>query len=647
MKGVVVAMAAEKNKSGMTIVEVVVAMTIISISTAIMCSGISTSLSIIRKSIDLINKMAENKSSLFENIADNKTENINKTTLEFNGKSYDLYEIKAENDSGELLYYSTNEAELNTRGLIQCFIETFEKLSNGEFSGVILTKNSVDCSENSDASNAFKDYLKDAYGIDGSDFYWRIVRDSSDGTYKIALTESLKPYISDGSFTKVDVASVKIGSTNYSNIKSGYCQFKSIHPSSNSFNGGSDYLILNTINGPDVDADTFLTDADFNTGENGSEILNLFDYFCVSNNYTGTINSDNCPDIAKQELKNRGIDLDKFVLNFSFNGGNPIFSYAVDADKSELSNNDYVLAQRAEISAGEVKYSSGFTKVTINGDGISVGSELSSMEIFNDETVFENKEYSSTLKNMFEYFMLDKRISDSIYSESASDSVKDEAKTETGIDSENSLWLVKRDENNDSLLFKYSAVLPLTDMKYGDNYKKYSDILVRTVSAKYDFDKDKWTYTDGYSQLKYTDGVFTLSDKDIAMEDLSDDEASFISAVENGWSQNESSDDIDGESGYTVTDGERVINDTTAGKIIENAKTNFNIDLDKYYWKISDNGDLLTFVKKSDVPSDNDGNPDVSKTIKATQIKFSKLKKEDAEVSIALENDIYVLNLVS
>lgn len=637
-------MTANSNKSGMTIVEVVIAMTIISISAAIMCSGVSTSLGIIRKSVDLINDNAENKSSLFENIADNKTENINKTTLEFNGKSYDLYEIKAENDSGELLYYSANEAELNTRGLIQCFIEAFEKLSNGELSGVILTKNSVDYSENSDASNAFKDYLNDTYGIDSNDFYWRIVRDSSDGTYKIALTESLKPYISDGSFTKVELASVKIGSDNYSNIKSGYCQFKSVHPSSNSFNGGSDYLILNTINGPDVDSDTFLTEDNFNTEENGSEILKLFDYFCVSNNYTGTINSDNCPDIAKQELKSHDIDLDKFVLNFSFNGGSPVFSYAVDAEKSKLNNNDYVLAQRAEISAGEVKYSSGFTKITINGDGTSIGSQLSSMNVFDDETVFENGDYSSTLKNMFEYFMLEKRISGSIDSENASDSVKDEVKTKTGIDSENSLWLAERDENNDSLLFKYSAALPLTEMKYGDNYKKYSDILVRTVSAEYDFDKDKWTYTDGYSQLKYTNGVFVLSDKDIDMEDLSDDEAMFISAVENGWSQNGKPDELDGESGYTITEGDRAVNDTDAGKIIENAKANFSIDLNEYYWKISSSGDLLTFVKKSDVSNDSDGNPDTSKTIKAVQIKIGKLKKTEQEVRISLENDIYVLS---
>lgn len=637
-------MTANSNKSGMTIVEVVIAMTIISISAAIMCSGVSTSLGIIRKSVDLINDNAENKSSLFENIADDKTENINKTTLEFNGKSYDLYEIKAENDSGELLYYSANEAELNTRGLIQCFIEAFEKLSNGELSGVILTKNSVDYSENSDASNAFKDYLNDTYGIDSNDFYWRIVRDSSDGTYKIALTESLKPYISDGSFTKVELASVKIGSDNYSNIKSGYCQFKSVHPSSNSFNGGSDYLILNTINGPDVDSDTFLTEDNFNTEENGSEILKLFDYFCVSNNYTGTINSDNCPDIAKQELKSHDIDLDKFVLNFSFNGGSPAFSYAVDAEKSKLNNNDYVVAQRAEISAGEVKYSSGFTKITINGDGTSIGSQLSSMEIFDDATIFENKDYSSTLKNMFEYFMLEKRISGSIDSENASDSVKDEVKTKTGIDSENSLWLAERDENNDSLLFKYSAALPLTEMKYGDNYKKYSDILVRTVSAEYDFDKDKWTYTDGYSQLKYTNGVFVLSDKDIDMEDLSDDEAMFISAVENGWSQNGKPDELDGESGYTITDGDRAVNDTDAGKIIENSKANFNIDLNEYYWKISSSGDLLTFVKKSDVSNDSDGNPDTSKTIKAVQIKIGKLKKTEQEVRISLENDIYALS---
>ena len=64
-------MAVRKNKKGMTIVEVVIAMTIIAISTAIMCSGISTSLSIIRKSVDLINNNAENKSCLYEIIADN------------------------------------------------------------------------------------------------------------------------------------------------------------------------------------------------------------------------------------------------------------------------------------------------------------------------------------------------------------------------------------------------------------------------------------------------------------------------------------------------------------------------------------------------------------------------------------------------
>lgn len=639
-------MPVKKNKSGMTIVEVVIAMTIIAISTAIMCSGISTSLGVIRKSVDLINNNAENKSSLLENIANNETENINKTNLEFNGKSYDIYELKSENDSGELLYYSANKATLNTRGIIQCFIETYEKLSSGAFSGVILTKNSIDYSENSDASNALKNYMKDTYGIDANDFYWRIVRDSSDGTYKIALTDDLKPYISEGGFVKIDLASVKIGSTNYSDITSGYCQLKNIHPSSNSFNGGSDYLILNTVEGPDVDSDTFLTKDDFNTSENGSMIYNLFDYFCVSNNYTGVINSDNCPDIAKSELKNKGIDLDKIVLNYSFNGGSPAFSYSDKAEKSKLKNNDYVLAQKAVITTGDVKYSSGFTKVTKKDEGLIIGSEIMSMDVFDDNNIFEDKAHALTIKNMFKYFMLEKRIDDSVYSEKASDSIKDEVKKETGIDSENSLWLVKRDENNDKLIFKYSTVLPLSEMKYGDNYKKYTNILVRTISAEYDFEKNKWNYIDGYSQLKYVDGAFILSDKDILLDDLSDEEALLISAIENGWSQNGNPDNVDGESGYTDIDGERVVNGTATGKIIENARTNFDIDLDEYYWKISGNGDLLTFVKKSDVPVDSDGNPDKSEKVKATQIKISKFKKTEQEVSFVLEKDIYVLNLL-
>lgn len=643
-RGVVRAMAVKKNKSGMTIVEVVIAMTIIAISTGIMCSGISTSLSIIRKSSDLIKDNAENKSSLFENIADNKTENINKTGLEFNGKNYDIYEVKSENDSGELRYYSTQEATLNTRGLIQCFIESYEKLSSGDLSGVVLTKNSIDYSENSDASNAFKNYLNDTYGIDANDFYWRILRDSSDGTYKIALTDGLKSYISDGSFVKVNSASVKIGSTNYSNVKSGYCQFKNIHPSSNSFNGGSDYLILNTVKGPDVDADTFLTSDDFNTTKNGSVIFNLFDYLCVSNSYTGNVNSDNCPDIAKNELKNRGIDLDKITLNFNFNGGSPIISYCDKADKSKLKNNDYVLAQNAEIANGVVKYSSGFTKIIKNDGGMEIGSELVSMDVFDDDKIFEDSSHASTIKNMFSYFMLEKRISDSIDSENASDEVKTDVKMETGIDSENALWKVKRDKNNDNLMFKYSTVLPLSEMKYGDNYKKYSDILIRTISAEYNFEKNKWSYSDGYSQLKYIDGLFVISDNDILLDDLSDEEVLLISAIENGRSQNGNIAELDGESGYTIEDDKRLINDTLAGKIIENAKTNFNVDLDKYYWKVSDNGDLLTFVKKSDVSVDSDGNPDISKNIKANQIKISKLKKTEQEVKIALDNNIYILS---
>lgn len=636
-------MAVKQNKSGMTIVEVVIAMTIIAISTGIMCSGISTSLGIIRKSVDLINNSAENKSSLLENIANNKTENIKKTNLLFNGKGYDIYELKSENDSGELFYYSTKEASLNTRGLIQCFIETYEKLSSGAFSGVTLTKSSIDYSENSDASNAFKDYLNDTYGIDINDFYWRIVRDASDGAYKIALSQGLKPYISDGGFVKIDLASVKIGSTDYSNIKSGYCQFKNIHPSSNSFNGGSDYLILNTVIGPDVDIDTFLTKDDFNTSENGSMIFKLFDYLCVSNNYTGIIDSDNCPDAAKNELKNLGFDLNKFTLNYSFNGGNPIFAYC-EAEKTELKNNDYVIAQNAEVANGAVDYSSGFTKIIKNDEGLTIGSELRSMNIFDDQTVFKDKAHGSTIKNMFKYFILDKRISDSIDSEKASDSIKSEVLERTGIDSENSLWTVNRDENNDSLIFKYSAVLPLSTMKYGDNYKKHSDILVRTISAEYNFEKNKWSYTDGYSQLKYIDNIFVLSDKAIDKDDLSDEEALLISAIENGWAQNGKSDKLDGESGYTNEDGERTVNDTEAGKIIENSKTKFDVDLDEYYWKISGKGDLLTFVKKSDVPVDSEGNPDESEIIKATQIRISKLKKQEQEVSISLDYGIYVIH---
>lgn len=627
-------MAVRKNKKGMTIVEVVIAMTIIAISTAIMCSGISTSLSIIRKSVDLINNNAENKSSLYENIADNKTENINKTILEFNGKNYDVYEVKSENDSGELVYYSVSEASLNSRGLLQCFIETYEKLSSGDLGGTALVKNSIDFSENSDVSNTFKDYLKDTYGIDANSFYWRIVKDLSDNTYKIAMTDELKPYISEGSFVKINLASVKIGSTNYSNLKSGYCQFKNIHPDSNSFNGGNDYLILNTVKGPNVDIDTFITKEAFDTEKNGSLIFNLFEYFCVSNNYTGEVNSDSCPDIAKDELKKMGIDVNKLALNFSFNNGSPTISYCDNTDKSKLKNNDYIKASSSDITNGKVKYSSGFTKITIDENGIKIDENLRSMDVFEDDSIFKDKSNAVIIKNMFEYFMLDKRIDNSVYSEKADDIDKDEVKKETGIDSENSLWTVKCDKNNENLMFKFSSTLPVSEMKQGDNYKKYSDTLVKTISARYDFEKDKWSYTDGYSQLKYTDGVFILSDKAISKEDLSEQQALLISAVENGWSQNGRPNELDGESGYTIQDGEKIVNDTAAGKIIKNAKANFNVDLDKYYWKISDNGDLLMFVKKSDIPLDSEGKPDSSKKVRALQIKISSLKKEDIEVNI-------------
>lgn len=627
-------MAVRKNKKGMTIVEVVIAMTIIAISTAIMCSGISTSLSIIRKSVDLINNNAENKSSLYENIADNKTENINKTILEFNGKNYDVYEVKSENDSGELVYYSVSETSLNSRGLLQCFIETYEKLSSGDLGGTALVKNSIDFSENSDVSNTFKDYLKDTYGIDANSFYWRIVKDLSDNTYKIAMTDELKPYISEGSFVKINLASVKIGSTNYSNLKSGYCQFKNIHPDSNSFNGGNDYLILNTVKGPNVDIDTFITKEAFDTEKNGSLIFNLFKYFCVSNNYTGEVNSDSCPDIAKDELKKMGIDVNKLALNFSFNNGSPTISYCDNTDKSKLKNNDYIKASSSDITNGKVKYSSGFTKITIDENGIKIDENLRSMDVFEDDSIFKDKSNAVIIKNMFEYFMLDKRIDNSVYSEKADDIDKDEVKKETGIDSENSLWTVKCDKNNENLMFKFSSTLPVSEMKQGDNYKKYSDTLVKTISARYDFEKDKWSYTDGYSQLKYTDGVFILSDKAISKEDLSEQQALLISAVENGWSQNGRPNELDGESGYTIQDGEKIVNDTAAGKIIKNAKANFNVDLDKYYWKISDNGDLLMFVKKSDIPLDSEGKPDSSKKVRALQIKISNLKKEDIEVNI-------------
>lgn len=627
-------MAVRKNKKGMTIVEVVIAMTIIAISTAIMCSGISTSLSIIRKSVDLINNNAENKSSLYENIADNKTENINKTILEFNGKNYDVYEVKSENDSGELVYYSVSEASLNSRGLLQCFIETYEKLSSGDLGGTALVKNSIDFSENSDVSNTFKDYLKDTYGIDANSFYWRIVKDLSDNTYKIAMTDELKPYISEGSFVKINLASVKIGSTNYSNLKSGYCQFKNIHPDSNSFNGGNDYLILNTVKGPNVDIDTFITKEAFDTEKNGSLIFNLFEYFCVSNNYTGEVNSDSCPDIAKDELKKMGIDVNKLALNFSFNNGSPTISYCDNTDKSKLKNNDYIKASSSDITNGKVKYSSGFTKITIDENGIKIDENLRSMDVFEDDSIFKDKSNAVIIKNMFEYFMLDKRIDNSVYSEKADDIDKDEVKKETGIDSENSFWTVKCDKNNENLMFKFSSTLPVSEMKQGDNYKKYSDTLVKTISARYDFEKDKWSYTDGYSQLKYTDGVFILSDKAISKEDLSEQQALLISAVENGWSQNGRPNELDGESGYTIQDGEKIVNDTAAGKIIKNAKANFNVDLDKYYWKISDNGDLLMFVKKSDIPLDSEGKPDSSKKVRALQIKISNLKKEDIEVNI-------------
>lgn len=627
-------MAVRKNKKGMTIVEVVIAMTIIAISTAIMCSGISTSLSIIRKSVDLINNNAENKSSLYENIADNKTENINKTILEFNGKNYDVYEVKSENDSGELVYYSVSEASFNSRGLLQCFIETYEKLSSGDLGGTALVKNSIDFSENSDVSNTFKDYLKDTYGIDANSFYWRIVKDLSDNTYKIAMTDELKPYISEGSFVKINLASVKIGSTNYSNLKSGYCQFKNIHPDSNSFNGGNDYLILNTVKGPNVDIDTFITKENFDTEKNGSLIFKLFEYFCVSNNYTGEVNSDSCPDIAKDELKKMGIDVNKLALNFSFNNGSPTISYCDNTDKSKLKNNDYIKASSSDITNGKVKYSSGFTKITIDENGIKIDEKLRSMDVFKDDSIFKDKSNAVIIKNMFEYFMLDKRIDNSVYSEKADDLNKDEVKKETGIDSENSLWTVKCDKNNENLIFKFSSTLPVSEMKQGDNYKKYSDTLVKTISARYDFEKDKWSYTDGYSQLKYTDGVFILSDKAISKENLSEQQALLISAVENGWSQNGRPNELDGESGYTIQYGEKIVNDTAAGKIIKNAKANFNVDLDKYYWKISDNGDLLMFVKKSDIPLDSEGKPDSSKKVRALQIKISSLKKEDIEVNI-------------
>ena len=111
-----------------------------------------------------------------------------------------------------------------------------------------------------------------------------------------------------------------------------------------------------------------------------------------------------------------------------------------------------------------------------------------------------------------------------------------------------------------------------------------------------------------------------------------------ISAVENGWSQNGRPNELDGESGYTVQDGIKIVNDTNAGKIIKNAKLNFNVDLDKYYWKIYDNGDLLMFVKKSDIPLDNEGKPDYSKKVRAFQIKISSLKKEDIEVTITQQS---------
>ncbi len=639
------AMAEKNNKSGMTIIEVVIAMTIIAISSAIMCTGISTSLSIIRKSADMINNNAENKSSLLENIADSKTENIKKSILTFNSKDYDIYEIKAENDSGELIYYSANEATLNTRGMLQCFIETFEKLSGGSISGVTLTKNSIDSSENSNASNAFIDYLNDTYGIDAGSFYWRIVKDTSDGTYKIALTDELKPLISDGSFVEVDVASVKIGSTNYSNIKSGYCQFKTVTPSDNSFNGGNDYLILNTVVGSDVDVDSFLTKDDFNITKNGSVIFNLFEYLCVTNNYTGDLNSNNCSEVFADGLKKLGIDASEAVFSLSFNSGEPIITYCVSADKTELKENDYVSVKKAVISGGSVEYSSGFTKAVESGDGIMTDSELKSTDVFEDEEIFTDSGHAVTIKNMFTYFMLEKRIDSSVNSENASDSLNEKVKNSTGIDSENSLWLVTRDSDNDNLIFKYSTVLPLSQMKYGDNYKKYADILVRTISAEYNYDKNKWTYTNGYSQLKYEDGKFVLGEESIELDSLSDDEAMLISAIANGLYQNGNPEELDGESGYTEENGERTVNDdSAAGKIIKGAINNFNVDLDKYYWRVSDGGDFITFVKKSAVLSDSEGNPDTSQKVTAVSIKISKLKKEEQEISISLINGVYVLN---
>lgn len=632
-----------KNLKAMTIVEVVVAMAIISVSTAVMCSGISTSLNIIRKSADLINNNAENKSSLFENISDNKTESINESSVLFNGKNYKVYELKSENDSGKLLYYSTKEASLNTRGMIQCFIESYEKISSGSL-GVILTKNSIDYSENSDVSNAFIHYLSDTYGIDANKFYWRIVKDISDGTYKIAMTQERSPYVGDKYFTKVDLVSVKIGSTNYSNITEGYCQFKNVHPGNNSFNSGNDYIILDTINGPDVDIDTFFTKNAFDPSENRTLMFNLFDSLCVLNNLDGNVNSDNCPEVIKQDLKNHGIDTDKVVFDYNYNDGKPIILLAEDVEKSDINNNDYVLAEISRIASGEVTVESGVSKVQKNSGGITLTSKLMSMSVFDDRTIFKDKEYSSTLKNMYRYFILKERMSSSADSEKASEKIKNGLKEATGIDHENSMWMFKRDKENDNLIFKYSTALPLTEMKYGSNYKKYSDILVRTISAEYDNNAGEWKYTNGYSQIKYKDGVFVLSDKDIALDKLSDEEVMVVSAIENGWSQYGMPDTVDGESGYNADNGSKTVNDTAAGRIIKNASENFKVDLSAFYWSISDKGDLVTFVKRSGVPTDSEGNPDSSKPVKAVQIKLSTLKKKEVEASIILKNDIYVLN---
>lgn len=693
-----------KNKKGMTLVEVVVAMAIIAMASVLLVGGIMASLNIIRRGSNIINVNAEAKAELGDNINNKESESLEKVSFSYLGDKYELYQVKA----GGLSYYSTEAAKLNTKGIASCIYEVFMEYKNGVITadGKPWGGNSMDSSAHSTAVDICIDRLKTKFGINSDLMFWRIVCDVNTGTFGITFTDVYNSAVFDyetgikaNDYVNVYHLANYDPNSDSNAMEKGYVKIKTkkinagmdlhIKGEHENADGSREYRVLSTFKSTDgVNVETFFKDSVFDTFENGTGAIyeNMFKYFCVNQRIQKNISSqtttDEFPliDAVKDYLNTVGITASD-QWSYDFNSGNPKFSFGVNnADFGERKAYDYVISivNNASLTNNIWTNTSkeSFCQLTESVGGVlvpNVSKETFSVSDF--EKYFDNVDdsHKQTVYNAFNYFMLqnppsiildkayvkttdgkDSTNNLSINSEKVSDEVKNQLKYYTGLDSSNCLWTYDANNYNKELTFTYTR--KLNDKA---SVKKY-DIIEGVKTEVKPFATTKVTTSEGWLLVTAAD-----SSDDIALygtidsELITQESRKAITAILRGFyaavDAKQAREKTDSEPGYNQ-DG--TFNTSTgAGWILNYCKNNFkDVDLSKYYFRITANSSKtkvqnIYIIPKSEVTyTDSDKKiPDLTKKYKVAYIDFANFTKSDYKevgfVRDVSKSWVYTLNL--